>query len=93
MAYRILYSDHYHDWNNFEYKDIDFDSSEMAARQNNLPTDGSGKLIFPDFGFKNYTQPRIFEIKSDIYNLDLNPNEGENKNRINMFAQATNDAQ
>ena len=90
-AYRILYSDHYHDWNNFEYKDIDFDSSEMA-RQNNLPTDGSGKLIFPDFGFKNYTQPRIFEIKSDIYNLDLNPNEGEAKNRINMFAQATNDA-
>ena len=90
-AYRILYSDHYHDWGNFEYKDIDFDSTEMA-RQNNLPTDGSGKIIFPDFGTKNYTQPRIFEIKSDIYNLDLNPNEGEAKNRINMFAQATDDA-
>ena len=90
-AYRILYSNHYHDWSNFEYKDIDFDSSEMA-RQNNLPTDGSGKIIFPDFGTKNYTQPRIYEIKADIYNLDLNPNEGEAKNRINMFAQATNDS-
>ena len=90
-AYRILYSNHYHDWSNFEYKDIDFDSSEMAS-QNNLPTDGSGKIIFPDFGTKNYTQPRIFEIKSDIYNLDLNPNEGEAKNRINMFAQATTDS-
>ena len=90
-AYRILYSNHYHDWSSFEYKDIDFDSTEMA-RQNKLPTDGSGKIIFPDFGTKNYTQPRIFEIKSDIYNLDLNPNEGERKNRINMFAQATNDS-
>jgi len=90
-AYRILYSDHYHDWYNFEYKDIDFDSSEMG-RQNNLPSDGSGKIIFPDFGLKNYTQPRIFEIKADIYNLDLNPNQGEAKNRINMFAQATDDA-
>ena len=88
--YRILYSNHYHDWSNFEYKDIDFDSTEMA-RQNNLPTDGSGKIIFPDFGTKNYT-PRIYEIKADIYNLDLNPNEGEAKNRINMFAQATTDS-
>lgn len=89
-AYRILYSDHYHDWYNFEYKDIDFDSSEMAS-QNKLPTDGSGKLIFPDFGFKNYTKPRIYEIKADIYNLDLNANESEVKNRINMFAQGTED--
>ena len=88
-AYRILYSDHYHDWYNFEYKDIDFDSQELAS-QNNLPRDGD-KLIFPDFGTKTYSQPRIFELKSDIYNLDLNPGLGEAKNRINMFAEATRD--
>ena len=88
--YRVLYSDHYHDWNGFEYKDIDFDSSELAS-QNNLQNDGSGKLIFPDFGSKNYTNPRIFQIKADIYNLDLNVNESERKNRINMFAVATDD--
>jgi len=88
-AYRILYSDHYHDWYSFEYKDIDFDSTELA-RQNNISRDGD-KLIFPDFSTKTYSQPRIFELKADIYNLDLNPGLGEAKNRINMFAEATRD--
>ena len=88
--YRILYYDKEEYWSNFEYKDIDFESSELASR-NSLPTDGSGKLIFPDFGSKTYTNPRIFQIKADIYNLDLNANESERKNRINMFAVATDD--
>jgi hypothetical protein len=87
-SYRILYSDHYYEWSTFEYKDIDFDSQELA-RQNNLPRDGD-KLIFPDFSTDNYIKPRIFEIKSDIYNLDLN-NLNEAKNRINMFAEAIRD--
>ena len=88
--YRVLYYDKEEYWSNFEYKDIDFDSSELASR-NSLPTDGSGKLIFPDFGSRTYKNPRIFQIKADIYNLDLNANEGERKNRINMFAIATDD--
>ena len=88
-AYRILYSNHEHEWSNFEYKDIDFDSTELA-RQNNITRDGD-KLIFPDFSTENYSKPRIVEIKADIYNLDLNPNDYEVKNRINMFAEATRD--
>jgi len=83
-AYRSLYLNTSHDWYNFEYKDIDFQSSDLAI-QNGLPRDGD-KLIFPDFATKNYQYPRITEIKSDIINLD----NGE-KNRINMFAIATDD--
>lgn len=84
--YRILYSEYSHDYNSFnEKKDIDFDASSLAS-QNGLRTDGSGKLIFPDFGIKTYSHPRLFELKTDIYNLDT----GE-KNRINMFAEATRD--
>lgn len=83
-AYRNLYLKTSHDWYNFEYKDIDFTSSELAS-QNGLPRDGD-KLIFPDYATKNYAYPSIREIKTDIINLDT----GE-KNRINMFAIATDD--
>lgn len=84
--YRILYSEYSHDYNSFnEKKDIDFDASSLAS-QNGLTTDGAGKLIFPDFGIKTYSHPRLFELKTDIYNLDT----GE-KNRIIMYAEATQD--
>ena len=83
-AYRNLYLKTSHDWYNFEYKDIDFQSSDLAI-QNGLPRDGD-KLIFPDYATKNYAYPSIREIKTDIINLD----NGE-KNRITMFAIATDD--
>ena len=32
--------------------------SELG-RQNGIPVDGSGKMVFPDFGTKTYNHPRI----------------------------------
>ena len=84
-GYRILYSTHTYDWYQVESKDIDFSSRELG-RQNGLTVDGSGKMFFPDYATKTYRHPRIFEIKSDIYEIDTGK-----KNTINMFAQATDD--
>ena len=46
-----------------EKKDIQFSASELG-RQNGIPVDGSGKMVFPDFGTKTYNHPRITEIKA-----------------------------
>ena len=80
-----MYSTHTYDWYQVESKDIDFSSRELG-RQNGLSVDGSGKMFFPDYATKTYRHPRIFEIKSDIYEIDTGK-----KNTINMFAQATDD--
>ena len=85
-GYRILYSTHTYDWYQVEFKDIDFSSRELG-NQNGIPVDGSGKMIFPDYATKTYRHPRIFEIKSDVYEIN-NPSK---KNTINMFAHATDD--
>ena len=62
--YRILTSTHEESFNSVsEKKDIQFSASELG-RQNGIPVDGSGKMVFPDFGTKTYNHPRIFEIKS-----------------------------
>ena len=72
-------------WYGFSYDDIDFTSAELAEK-NNLPRDGSGSLIFPDYATGNYSYPRITAINSDIINL----NTGQ-KNTLNMFTRATDD--
>jgi len=72
-------------WYGFSFDDIDFTSSELA-QQNNLPTDGSGSLIFPDYSTGNYRYPRIAAINSEIINLETNES-----NTLSMFTRATDD--
>jgi len=72
-------------WYGFSFDDIDFNSSELA-QANNLPTDGGGALIFPDYVTGNYSYPRITAINTDIINLNTNE-----KNTLNMFTRATDD--
>ena len=84
--YRILTSTHEESFNSVsEKKDIQFSASELG-RQNGIPVDGSGKMVFPDFGTKTYNHPRIAEIKADIYEIGTG-----RKNTINMFAVTTSD--
>ena len=71
--------------------DIDFDSTELA-RQNGLPTDGSGRILFQDYFFNSYDYPRISNIDAQIINLDLNDGAPGRINGINMFSDGTSDS-
>ena len=90
--YRILTMRKSEEWSSFSKYNIDFDSDELA-RQNGLPTDGSGRILFPDYflSSNSYDYPRISNIDSEIINLDLNVGAPGRINGINMFGDGTSD--
>ena len=88
--FRILTMKLSYDWYGFGKYDIDFDSTELA-RQNGLPTDGSGRILFPDYFTNSYDYPRISNIDTEIINLDLNVGAPGRINGIAMFTDGTSD--
>ena len=90
--YRILTMTVSESYSGYGKRDIDFDSTELA-RQNGLPTDGSGRILFPDYFLLNnsYEYPRISNIDAKIINLDLNEGSSGRTNGINIFADGTGD--
>lgn len=90
--YRILTMTKSESYFGYGKTDIDFDSTELA-RQNGLPTDGSGRIHFPDYFLLNnsYEYPRISNIDAKIINLDLNEGSPGRTNGINIFADGTGD--
>ena len=88
--YRILTMTVSESYSGYGKRYIDFDSTELA-RQNGLPTDGSGRILFPDYFFNSYEYPRISNIDAEIINLDLNEGSPGRINGINMFTDGTTD--
>lgn len=89
--YRILTMTVSESYSGYGKRDIDFDSTELA-RQNGLPTDGSGRILLPDYFLNSYDYPRISNIDAQIINLDLNEGAPGRINGINMFSEGTSDS-